>query len=315
MIKAKTMLARADEFLAFRRNLGYKLVAEGYLLREFGRFADESGHRGPITKELVLRWVRRPRSGTSNYLAQRFLVIRRLAYYLALSDPKTEIPPDDGFKLRRVRPHIYTEREIADLMMAGAELAPKGGLRPQTYCTFFGVLACTGLRVGEAIRLGKDDVDLERGILRISKTKFGKSRLVPIHASTRTTLRRYSMFRDQHHPIVAAKTFFLAESGTSLSYDSVCRTFIQIRSRLGWKGTPCKRTPRIHDLRHTFATQRLLRWYQDGVDVEHAIHSLSTYLGHSTLACTYWYLTGIPELLAICADRFQKYSRCRTLET
>jgi integrase len=217
MTKPTTMLELAEEFLAFRRQLGYDLVAEGYLLREFGRFADASGHQGPITNDLVLRWVRSPPNATTNYLAQRFLVVRRLACYRALVDPQTEIPVDDRLKLRRVQPHIFTERQIAELMAAAAALSPAQGLRPQTYFTLFGLLVSTGLRVGEALRLERDTVDLTQGMLRISNTKFGKSRLVPVHDSTRRALHRYAAFRDQRHPRGETRAFFLSEGGTPLT--------------------------------------------------------------------------------------------------
>ena len=307
MIKSKKMLTQAEEFLAFRQQLGYKLLREGYLLREFGRYADNSGHKGPITNELVLRWVRRPKKAMPNYLAQRLLVVSRLARHLALTDPRTEIPVDEGLKLRRVQPYIYTKQQIVDLLAASAALSPTGGLRPQTYRVLFGLLASTGMRVGEAIRLQCKDVDLNQGILRINNTKFSKSRLVPIHQSTLNVLREYAAFRDRYRRSVKSTAFLLAESGAPLHYDTVNNTFVAIRKRLGWGPSCAGRSPRVHDLRHTFACHRLLEWYRDKVDVEHAILALSTYLGHTAVACTYWYLTGIPELLAICAARFQKF--------
>jgi integrase len=306
--KPKTILMRVDEYLSLRRQLGYKLVREGYLLREFGRYVDESSHRGPITAELVLRWVRSPEKATQNYLAQRFLVVRRFVRHLALVDPRTEVPADDYLKLRRVQPHIYTKQQISDLLATAAALSPSGGLRPQSYCTLFGLLASTGMRVGEAIRLQREEVDLKEGILRITDSKFSKSRLVPVHRSTLEVLRRYAAFRDGYHPSGKSTAFLLSESGVPLHYDTVHGTFVQIRDRLGWKRSVDGRAPRIHDLRHSFACHRLLEWYREDVDVEHAILALSTYLGHTAVACTYWYLTGVPELLAIGAARFQQFA-------
>jgi integrase len=311
MSKFKKMLAQAEEFLAFRQQIGYKLLREGYLLREFGRYADKLGHTGPITNELVLRWVRKPKNATPNYLAQRLLVVGRLARYLALQDPRTEIPTDEGLKLRRIQPYIYTQQQIADLLAAAAALSPPGGLRPQTYRVLFGLLASTGMRVGEAIRLQHQDVDLQQGVLRINNTKFSKSRLVPVHVSTLKVLRDYGAFRDQYRPSKTSTSFLLAESGNPLHYDTVNRTFRAIRRHLGWSRSFSGRSPRVHDLRHTFACHRLLDWYRAKVDVEHAILALSTYLGHSAVACTYWYLTGIPELLAICAGRFQNFAQAK----
>lgn len=309
--KPKTMLTRVDEYLALRRQLGYKLVRQGYLLREFGRYADESGHHGPITAELVLRWVRLPGKATQNYLAQRFLVVRRLTRHLALEDPRTEIPADDHFKLRRVQPHIYTKQQIIDLLVAATALSPDGGLRPQSYFTLFGLLASTGIRVGEAIRLQREEVDLNEGILRITDSKFSKSRLVPVHDSTLKVLRRYAAFRDRYHRSGKSTAFLLSESSAPLHYDTVNDTFVQIRDRLGWKRSVDGRAPRIHDLRHSFACHRLLEWYREDVDIDHAILALATYLGHTTVACTYWYLTGVPELLAIGAARFQQFAHAK----
>lgn len=311
MTKPKTVLAQAEEFLAFRRQLGYKLDKEGYLLREFSRYADKSGHRGPITNELILRWVRKPKKATQNYLAQRLLVVGRLARHLALQDPRTEIPTDEGLKLRRIQPHIYTTQQIADLLAAAGALSPTGGLRPQTYRVLFGLLASTGMRVGEAIRLQRQDVDLQQGILRINNTKFSKSRLVPVHASTLKVLREYAAFRDHYRPSQTSTSFLLGESGSPLHYDTVNGTFCALRKCLEWGPSASGRPPRVHDLRHTFACHRLLEWYRAKVDVDHAILALSTYLGHTAVACTYWYLTGIPELMAICAERFQKFIQAK----
>jgi integrase len=309
MIKHKTMLMHVEEFLIQRRNLGYKLARQSYLLREFGRYADESGHKGAIRDELVQRWVQLPRKATQNYLAQRLFVVRRLACHLAMVDSRTEIPATDHVKLRRISPYIYTQPQIVELLVAATALSPAGGLRPQTYNTLFGLLASTGIRVGEAIRLRRDDVDLDEGTLRIINTKFSKSRLVPLHESTRKALQRYAAFRDRYHPAQASASFLISESGAPLNYDTVHRTFSQIRAHLGWNRGTNGRAPRIHDLRHTFASHRLLQWYREKIDVEHAILALSTYLGHTTVGCTYWYLTGVPELLAICASRFRQFAR------
>ncbi|HJN12556.1 MAG: tyrosine-type recombinase/integrase [Pirellulaceae bacterium] len=306
--KTKTILMRVDEYLSLRRQLGYKLVREGYLLREFGRYVDESSHRGPITAELVLHWVRLPENAAQNYLAQRLQVVRRFVRHLALEDPRTEIPSDDSLKLRRVQPHIYTKQQISDLLTAAAALSPSGGLRPQSYYTLFGLLASTGMRIGEAIRLQREEVDLKEGTLRVVNSKFSKSRLVPVHDSTLKVLRHYSVFRDRYHPSGKSTAFLLSERGDPLHYDTVNETFVNIRDRLGWKRSDDGRAPRIHDLRHSFACQRLLEWYREDVDVEHAILALSTYLGHTAVACTYWYLTGVPELLAIGAARFQHFA-------
>ena len=212
MTKPQTMLMQAEEFLAFRQQLGYKLVREGYLLLEFGRYADKSGHKGPITSELALRWVRLPQNGAQNYLAQRLNVVSRLARHQALTDRKTEIPTNDNLKLRRVQPYIYSKQQITNLLAAAAQLSPVNGLRPRTYRTLFGLLASTGIRVGEAIRLQNDQVNLKQGVLQITNTKFSKSRLVPVHKSTLNALRQYAAFRNQYRSSRKSTAFLLAES-------------------------------------------------------------------------------------------------------
>ena len=307
MNSSETMLCRVEDYLKLRRQLGYRLLRQGYLLLEFGRYADGVGHRGPITNDLALRWVRLPSKATLNYLANRLHVVRRFARHLAIEDPSTEIPTDHSLRLRRISPHIYSSQQVSELMNSAAELSPTGGLRPQTYRTLFGLLISTGIRVGEAIRLHRDDVDLKEGVLKIIGSK-SKSRLVPVHPSTREALCRYAKFRDRYYPSSKSKSFFLAESGLTLKYDAVNDAFTKIRRDLKWPLTNSGRAIRIHDLRHTFACQRLLNWHRDGVDLDHAAYALSTYLGHVTVASTYWYLTGTPELLSICANRFQQFA-------
>ena len=307
MSNDKTMLSKVENYLKLQRQLGYRLHRQGYLLLEFGRYVDGAGHCGPITNEIVLRWVRLPTNGTQNYLANRLHVVRRLTRYLAIDEPETEIPSDDSLRLRRIAPHIYSQQQISDLMTSAAELSPAGGLRPQTYYALFGLLACTGIRVGEAIRLIQEDVDIEEGVLRIIDSK-SKSRLVPVHSSTREALCRYAKFRDHYCPLNKSTSFFQAESGLALKYDAVHDAFTKIRKDLKWPLSNSGRMIRIHDLRHTFACQRLLQWHSNGVDMENAAYSLSTYLGHATVASTYWYLTGTPELLGMCATRFQQFA-------
>jgi integrase len=215
-----------------------------------------------------------------------------------------------GPSYRRRAPHIYSEREVADLLGAASQLGPVDGLRSHTYVTLFGLLASTGLRISEALRLTREDVDFAAALLTISRTKFHKSRLIPLHPTTTATLREYADRRDNYHPLVRLSAFFLTERGTALKDCRVRMTFSTLRRSLGWAGLSGP-PRRIHDLRHTFAVRRLLRWYEEGADVDHEIAALSTYMGHVKVTDTYWYLTAVPELLAVAGARYERYAGLR----
>ena len=207
-----------------------------------------------------------------------------------------------------MQPHIYSERQLRELVLTAAKLTPTYRLRPFTYSTFFGLLASTGLRVSEALNLSNGHVDLAQGILRIEQTKFRKSRLVPLHVTATRAVRRYAAERDRHgaHD---SNAFFVGVKGLPLPYTTVRSTFHRIREQLGWRANGMMPRPRMHDLRHSFACRRLLCWYQQGVNVDHAIASLSTYLGHGKVTDTYWYLTGTAPLLATAGKRFERFTQ------
>jgi integrase len=302
------MTALVEEYLAFRRKLGFALKTEGQELRSFAEYAERTGHAGPITAELAERWARLPHTADRVYWARRLGIVCRFAKHRLACDPLTEVP-DPGFfgsSHRRREPHVYSEREIIDLLRAAARLGPSSGLRPKTYTTLLGLLASTGLRIAEALRLSRDEVDLDAGVLAVSETKFHKSRLVPLHATTIMALRCYAEHRDRFRPVPRARTFFLSDAGVPMKYRRVNETFVKLRRQLGWTGSGGRRPPRIHDLRHAFACRRLLSWYQDGADVNLKIPALSTYLGHVKVTDTYWYLSALPELMACAGTRFEK---------
>jgi integrase len=310
MTATPTLVALVEEYLALRRQLGFALLSSGRELLGFARYADGVGHRGPITVELAVRWARLPQGAKPLWWARRLQIVRGFARYRSLFDPGTEIPPAGLFgpSSRRPTPHIYSEAEIAALQRAAVELSPKGGLRADTYLTLFGLLFTTGLRISEALRLGRGDVDLDRGLLTVQLTKFRKSRLVPLHPSTVKALADYARRRDRHHPQTPARTFFLNEKGKPLGASGVAATFGGLRRTLGWTKNHEGRRPRLHDMRHTMAVRTLLRWYQQGADVDRKMPALSTYLGHVEIGDTYWYLTAVPELMALTAARFQAHS-------
>ena len=309
MTKSLSMSMLAKQYLKYRRKLGYQLRIEGRLLLSFAKYADRSGHRGPLTSDLAIRWARQPRGADRLYWARRLEIVRCFARYRAGFDPNTEIPPAGifGKAHRRTRPYIYSPDEIVSLVKLAHQLKSKTGFRCMTYAALFGLLACTGLRISEALRLTCADVDLRRGILTIRETKFRKTRLVPLHSSAALALSQYAASRSVECPQAESLPFFLSESGRSLSYSTVRWTFRQLCHRMGLVQKAGQRRPRIHDLRHTFACRRLLEWYRQGKNVEHLIASLSTYLGHAKVTDTYWYLTGFPELLEVVAGRFERF--------
>jgi len=304
-----SMQELVQEYLEHRRKLGYALKVEGAELLRFARFADEAGECEPLTVELAVRWAQLPRHAHPIYRARRLDMVRRFAKHRALFDSGTQIPPNGllGPSYRRITPYIYSDEQVEDLLDAAAQLGPQGGLRPHTYVTLFGLLASTGMRISEALGLTLDDVDLDRGLLQIRASKFKQSRLLPVHGSTSHALRDYREHRQRYHPRAVTKAFFLTERATSLKYWRTNRTFTALRRRLGWEELGCARSPRIHDLRHRFAIKRLSLWYKAGVDIDHAIHQLSTYLGHARITDTYWYLSAAPELLAAAAGRFDNF--------
>ena len=311
MKRQSTMARKVKEYLRLRRALGFKMRSQGEMLLQFAKNLDRSGHRGPITTEMALKWANGPKLSRSSR-AKRLSAVRCFARYLSVRDGRTEVPgrylvPKVCF---RQRPHLYSQRELEQLLDATGRLWPSYPLKRLVYRTLFGLLACAGLRVSEALKLHAADVDLEHGVVRIEKTKFKKSRLVPLHPTATRALRRYVLARDGRQVMGDNSPFFVNGRGTRLTYCAVRWAFDHLRDMLGWKeGNGDMPRPRIHDLRHTFACQRLLSWYRQGKDVHNLIAALSTYLGHGKVTDTYWYLTGTPELLAIAGGRFERFAR------
>jgi integrase len=306
-----TMVDRVDEYLAYRRALGYQLRVEGPLLLSFARFADESGHRGPLTAEIALRWARLPERADRLYQARRLELVSTLAKYLVPREPGTEIPPRGllGPAHTRTPAFIYSDVDLIALIDAARTLAPADGLRPRTYVALIGLLACTGLRIKEALTLGDGDVDLNVGVLTVRQTKYRKSRLVPLHTSAVGPLRDYADARALRHRHLKGATFFVSDAGRPLPYGTVRGTFHRLLRKAMPDAAPVGRPrPRLHDLRHTFACRRLLACYREGADIDRAVGDLSAYLGHAKVTDTYWYLAGIPELLALAGRRFELFA-------
>lgn len=302
------MATLVDDYLVRRRSLGFALEIEARQLRSFARFADDSGHRGPLTVDLITRWATQPGRRSRRFPGRRLDVLRPFARDRAGIDPATEIPPAGllGPARRRGVHHIYTDAELGSLISEAQKFGPVGSLRPFTYATLFGLLAASGLRVSEALRLTHTDVDLVHDVITVRMTKFRKSRLVPVHPTTADALRAYARRRDDVVARPLTKTFFATKVGTRLPYSTVRSAFLRLRRALGWDRADPR--PRIHDLRHTFACRRLRAWYAAGIDAAVQVAALATYLGHAHVTDTYWYLTGSPELLGVAAMRFERFA-------
>ena len=286
------MTARVEAYLRFRRAFGYALRIEGQQLLGFARYAEDSCHSGPLTSDIVLRWVRLPSHASRVYYAKRLELLSGFARYCRLFDPLTEFPPKGifGSAHERRTPYIYSDEQLAQLV----SFAPDSGFGSLTCSTIFGLLACTGMRVSEALRLEVGDVDLSDGIIRIRKSKCRRLRLVPLHTTAAEALRTYALARNLRFP--QARFFFVNRKGEARSYPTVRQAFRQRIVELGWhKGG---RRPRLHDLRHTFACRVLQQWSRRAGGVEDRLDWLSRYLGHERLEHTYWYLSAVPELFA-----------------
>jgi len=301
--------ARVRDYLAFRNRLGFSLQKPGTELLSLARHLEAIGHSGPLTTAAAIRWARLPINAKPQYWAWRLHAVRMFAKHLAATDSRHEVPPAGalGRAYARAHPHIYTPEEIGDLLEEAQSLSPVRGLPPHTFHTFFGLLASTGLRCGEALSLRREHVDLREGRLLVVKAKLGKTRALPLHPTTVDALRAYASHRDAtFRKGRESDAFFLSRRGTALTYQSVTVTFRVLRRRLGWRGDPM---PRVHDLRHTFAVRNLLRWCEGREDVDGKIISLTAYLGHVNPSCTYWYFSAVPELMAMAGKRFEAYAR------
>jgi len=295
------------DYLMLRRGLGFKLVKHEARLEEFACFLQRKGN-AHITTELVLEWATLPGHHQPCQWTARLTAVRGFAQYWSATDPSTEVPPLGllPYRPNRARPYFYSDQEIEQLLKAARARPSCDPLRPWTYYSLFGLLVVTGLRLSEALNLRSDDMDWSEGILTIRGAKFGKSRLVPLHASTCKILAEYAKRRD-HRFGVRAEGYFLAnKNGNRLDKGEVHRTFYILSRQIGLRAVGASRGPRLHDFRHRFAVQTLLRWYRNGEDPKRRLPILSTYLGHAHVTDTYWYLTGTPELLGAAGKRLEK---------
>ena len=300
-MKPRALAKAVQCYLKQRRQLGFALKEEGQMLSQLVRYAAQRRHRGPLTSELALSWAQSPAQASRLWWARRLDAARRFAAFWRAFDPRTELPPVGAFgpAYRRRTVHIYTTEEIAALMQAAGRL---GGLRGLSFRTLIGLLACSGLRIGEALRLQVQDIDWTAGVLTIRHSKFRRSRYVPLQASSLNALKHYRQRRQKYRSAQAQSIpLFAGKDGGAISYGQAAYTFRLLREHLGWNQQPL---PRIHDLRHTFAVRCLIDWHRQGEEIAQKVLSLATYLGHSNISGTYWYLSAVPELLALTHARW-----------
>jgi integrase/recombinase XerD len=300
-----------QEYLAVRRSLGFQLRDPGRLLLKFVTFMEQ--HRASVvTTPLALAWAQQPQTVQAAEWARRLSIVRTFTRYRHATDPRTEIPPDGllPYRPQRARPYRYSDAEIHDLLHAALHMPcryERGTLRPWVYYGLFGLLSVSGLRLGEARNLELHDVDLKAAVLTIRGAKFGKTRLVPLHASAGKVLAEYLSRRQRHWGQRPVSSYvFVSSWGHRLDGADIHRTFYALSRQIGLRGRFDSHGPRIHDLRHRFAGKTLWRWYRTGEDPERRLPILSAYLGHVHVADTYWYLSAWPELMHEAMRRLER---------
>jgi integrase/recombinase XerD len=302
-----TLRQSIEEYLAMRRSLGFKMQDAGRSLQEFATFM-ERRRTSHITQTLALTWAQKPPTAQPAYWASRLCHVRQFARYRSASDPSTQIPAPGllPFKTKRARPYLYTDGEIEQLLHTTLHMPLSvhcsdrkacALLRWVYYC-LFGLLSVSGLRLGEARNLKLDDVDLKARVLTVRAGKLGKDRWVPLHPSTCKVLAQYLDKRERHWAGRSVSSYFFVSSWGNRLNDAQIRLAFYVASRsCGLRGAHESHGPRLHDLRHRFATTTLVNWYRSNQDPERRLPLLSAFLGHVHVADTHWYLSGSPELM------------------
>jgi integrase/recombinase XerD len=303
----KVLHEAIQDYLTLRRGLGFKLKKHSRFLEEFAVFLEQEG-AVQITTRLALQWATQPQHIQQAEWAARLSVVRGFARYWSATDPMTEIPPEGllPYRPNRAKPYLYSDEEVQQLLDAAKNMPTTHSLQPWTYHCLFGLLAVTGLRISEALNLQSKDVDWSEGILTIRDSKFGKSRLIPLHASSLEVLSDYGARRDLLFARRKTPYFFCSRYDGRLDEGQVRRIFYTMSRQIGIRGAAASHGPRLHDFRHRFAVHALLRWHRAGEDVRRRLPILSTYLGHAHVTDTYWYVTGTPELMEMVGQRLEQ---------
>ena len=307
-----TLREAVHEYLRLRRILGFKLHQTGNGLLDFVTFMEQ--RQAPfITKCLALDWATQPVNVLPSRWATRLTYVRVFARYRKASDPRTEIPSPEllPHKAQRAKPCLYSDEEICSLLQAALSMSfryKECALLPWTYYCLFGLLSVTGLRLGEALNLALADIDLDAALLTARRAKHERSRLVPLHTSTCEVLAEYIARRERHWRGRAVSSWlFVSSRGNQHDSRTVQRTFKRLSRQIGLGGTGESRGPRLHDMRHTFATTTLVNCYRRDQDPERLLPVLSTWLGHVLVRDTYWYLEASPELMREAMTRLENF--------
>jgi site-specific recombinase XerD len=283
-----------------RRSLGFKMKDAGVGLFDFVSYTEQAGI-SHITTAVALHWAQQKTNVQPEEWARRLSFVRGFARYHLANDSRTEIPPSSllPYRPKRAQPYLYTDDEVKKLMRTARSLPLANGFRGQTYNCLLGLLSVSGMRIGEVLDLKLKNVDFKEGVITVVGAKFGKSRFVPLHASTIKALANYKMSRAKFLAGKQAENFFISLRGTRLDAGTVTRTFHQLSRQIGLRKLGERNGPRLHDFRHVFAIQTMVRWYRCGEDVERLLPVLSSYLGHVHISDTYWYFSACPELMGM----------------
>jgi integrase/recombinase XerD len=309
----KTFDQATDDYLELRRSVGFRLDRHEIHLREFVAFLKEHD-AARVTTRLALQFATRHAGHGRKTQAGRLSVARGFARYLLGVDPRTEVPPPGLWPARsaRAKPYLYTTAEIRRLLKAARGCdSVYHPLRPWNLHCIIGLLTVTGMRISEVLNLRPEDIDWEQRVLTVRKTKFGKTRLVPLHASTIKMLAAFARRRErevarrEHKHRRKAFHFFFSKRGQRYDASYIHRVFCELSREIGLRAAGAPHGPRLHDFRHRFAVETLVRWYRSGARVECCLPILSTYLGHTQVSHTYWYLSCTPALMAAAGARLE----------
>jgi integrase/recombinase XerD len=297
-----------ENYLTMRRNLGFKLHEHGAALSDFVSFLEQKG-ASHITTNLALEWAQKPIACRPAYWASRLRYVRGFASYRSASDNRTEIPASGllPYRPQRARPYLYTDNEIQQLLEAALNYSRTTVFKRQTYYCLLGLLAVTGMRISEVLALKLKNVDLKAGVLTVEGSKFGKSRLIPLHVSTQKRLAAFILRRRRFLKGQKSEYFFVSNLGNRLDKGQIARVFYTLSRQVGLRGKTSSFGPRLHDFRHAMATKVLRQWYQNGENVEARLPILSTFLGHVHVSDTYWYLTACPDLMGEVVSRLESW--------
>jgi len=291
-------------YIDLRRGFGLKFVSQADILHKFDGYVHDLGYIGLLTQDLAIGFATANANVTAQVCARRYATVRNFSDFLATYEPRTPLLDPKALYARRVRPpaHIYSEEELVRLLELAKRIAPKNPMRGFTLHAMVGLAAGTGLRISEVVGLDRADVDLASGVIMVRRTKFFKDRLVPVHPSVLVVLDQYARLRDAAHPQSQSLAFFLHQWGGRFSKHTLQMTFWDLTRRAGLRGDSGD-GPTFHDLRHTFAVRRLVAWYREGRDVQALLPMLATYMGHAHYTDTAYYITAIPELMELAAER------------